>query len=72
VKSLQYSLKCFQPNSDLVINTLADILQNKVQWQKDQAFIFSPMGLGTLDLVIAQFIYQQAKKQLIENMIGFF
>jgi 2,3-diaminopropionate biosynthesis protein SbnB len=45
------------------INTIGDILEGKYILPQGKPIIFSPMGLGVLDINLAYYIYQKAKEK---------
>lgn len=48
--------------------TLADVMRGQAQPERSQAVIFSPFGLGALDVAVGQWIYDKAiraKKQVV-------
>ncbi len=47
-------------NKDFINGTLADVINNKVQVNYSKTRIFSPMGLGVLDLALAYFVFDIA------------
>lgn len=54
---------------DFIFGTLPEILQDKkLLPPRDKPVVFSPFGMGILDLALGYFVYQQAEKtdQLIE------
>lgn len=46
---------------EFVTGTLAGVLEGKVTVPVDQTVIFSPFGLGILDLALGAFVHQQAR-----------
>jgi 2,3-diaminopropionate biosynthesis protein SbnB len=46
---------------DFISGTLAEFILNQAWIDADKATIFSPFGLGVLDLGVAMFIYQQSQ-----------
>jgi ornithine cyclodeaminase len=48
-------------NRDFVAGTLVDVLENKVEPDPDKPRIFSPFGLGVLDLAVGDLILEAAK-----------
>jgi 2,3-diaminopropionate biosynthesis protein SbnB len=60
-------------NRDFVAGTLADVLAGRVTPDTDQVRVFSPFGLGVLDLAVAQFVYAEAVERGLGHPIdGFF
>jgi 2,3-diaminopropionate biosynthesis protein SbnB len=47
-------------NRDFVTGTIADVSTGRVNLKHDKPIIYSPFGLGVLDLVLAREIYQEA------------
>jgi N-[(2S)-2-amino-2-carboxyethyl]-L-glutamate dehydrogenase len=47
---------------DFVSGTLADILKGRVRPSASRAVVFSPFGLGVLDLAIGQFVLAKARE----------
>ncbi|PYT00759.1 MAG: 2,3-diaminopropionate biosynthesis protein SbnB [Acidobacteria bacterium] len=48
-------------NRDFVAGTLVDVLEKKVEFVNDRPRIFSPFGLGVLDLGVGNFVYEAAR-----------
>jgi ornithine cyclodeaminase len=48
-------------NRDFVSGTLVDVLEEKVKPDHDKPRIFSPFGLGVLDLAVGNFVLEAAK-----------
>ncbi len=48
-------------NRDFVAGTLADVLKRKVQPDPDRTRIFSPFGLGVLDIAVGHLVLETAK-----------
>jgi ornithine cyclodeaminase len=42
--------------------TLADLLQERITAKPDKPWIFSPFGLGVLDLAVGEHVYQEASR----------
>jgi N-[(2S)-2-amino-2-carboxyethyl]-L-glutamate dehydrogenase len=60
-------------NRDFVAGTLADLLCSRVAADRSRRCIFSPFGLGVLDLAIAFFVLQKAMQERCTHTIeGFF
>ncbi|KZN40567.1 hypothetical protein N474_01080 [Pseudoalteromonas luteoviolacea CPMOR-2] len=49
-----------QGNRDFVYSSLAEILDGKPVPERNQPIIFSPFGMGILDLAVGNFVYQTA------------
>jgi ornithine cyclodeaminase len=47
-------------NRDFVTGTLADILQGRRSVDRNRPIIFSPFGLGVLDVAVGKWVYDQA------------
>lgn len=53
-------------SKNFIAGTLAEVIRQKVAArQKGKSTIFSPFGLGILDLIVADYIYEQAMKKKI-------
>ncbi len=52
-----------------VTGTLAEIIEGEKHLDKKKATVFSPFGLGVLDLGLAMFIYQQNQHSLKRHVI---
>ena len=48
-------------NRDFVAGTLVDLLERKIQPDGDRPRIFSPFGLGVLDLAVGNFVFDAAQ-----------
>jgi hypothetical protein len=48
-------------NRDFVAGSLVDVLEKKFKLDHDRPRIFSPFGLGVLDLAVGNFILEAAK-----------
>lgn len=60
-------------NEDFIHSTIGSLLASDEKLDASRLTIFSPFGLGTLDLVLADYIYQHARQQNIgEEIDGFF
>jgi ornithine cyclodeaminase len=44
-------------NRDFVAGTLADVLDARLQVPADRTVVFSPFGLGVLDLAVGRFVH---------------
>ena len=47
-------------NRDFVSGTLVDVLEKRLKPDRDRPRIFSPFGLGVLDLAVGNFIFEEA------------
>lgn len=58
---------------DFIHGTLCDVLEGRVTIAPDRPLVFSPFGLGVLDLALGQFVLEQAAKQdTLHRIDGFF
>jgi ornithine cyclodeaminase len=48
-------------NRDFVAGNLVDVLKNNVRLDLGRPRIFSPFGLGVLDLAVGNFVFEAAK-----------
>lgn len=48
-------------NRDFMAGTLVDVLEKKIELERDKARIFSPFGLGVLDVAVGSFILEKTK-----------
>jgi ornithine cyclodeaminase len=48
-------------NRDFISGTLVDVLEKKIHLDYDRPRIFSPFGLGVLDLAVGNFVLDEAK-----------
>ena len=48
-------------NRDFVSGSLVDVLDQKIKLDHDRPRIFSPFGLGVLDLAVGNFVLEEAK-----------
>ncbi|MFB7115047.1 2,3-diaminopropionate biosynthesis protein SbnB [Streptomyces sp. NPDC056190] len=59
---------------DFVNGTLADVIRGRRRVLRDQPVIFSPFGLGVLDLAVGAFVYSEAREEkettAIEDFFG--
>jgi ornithine cyclodeaminase len=46
-------------NRDFVDGTLADVMEGKVTLANDRPTVFSPFGLGVLDLAVGKYVYDE-------------
>lgn len=59
-------------NINFISGELGALLQDKFQISEDRINIFSPMGLGVLDLILAQYVYRNAMNaNLCETIADF-
>jgi len=49
-------------NRDFVTGTLASLMRNTGKLRSDRPSIFSPFGMGMLDLAVASFVFEEAKR----------
>lgn len=47
-------------NRDFVTGTIAQVMLNEVETGHDKPIIFSPFGLGVLDIAVGRFVYETA------------
>ncbi|MFP1811592.1 2,3-diaminopropionate biosynthesis protein SbnB [Lonsdalea quercina] len=63
-------------NTNFINGTIAQVFQKKIKIKNDKPIIFSPFGLGILDLAVGYFLYQKATKDgksyLIDNFFPTF
>lgn len=60
-------------NTDGFINgTIAELISNKIELKTNKPTIFSPMGMGVLDIAVANFIYQHTGNHAITMIDNFF
>ncbi|MET3934196.1 2,3-diaminopropionate biosynthesis protein SbnB [Arthrobacter sp. OAP107] len=60
-------------NRDFVDGTLADVMEGKVSPADDRPIVFSPFGLGVLDLAVGKYIYDElARSGQLGVIDGFF
>jgi ornithine cyclodeaminase len=60
-------------NRDFLDGTLDDVMAGKVTLPTDRPVIFSPFGLGVLDLAVGKYVYDQTQSSGELNVIdGFF
>lgn len=53
-------------------STIGKVIQKNQGIPKHKTIIYSPMGLGILDLVLSQFIYDRVKKERLQSIDNFF
>ena len=46
-------------NRDFVNGTLADVMEGRVTLPGDRPVVFSPFGLGVLDLAVGKLVYDR-------------
>jgi 2,3-diaminopropionate biosynthesis protein SbnB len=49
-------------NRDFLLGTLADVMTGRVTVPDDRPVVFSPFGLGVLDLAVGQFVHDEAAR----------
>lgn len=60
-------------NRDFIAGTLHDVLTGAVCWSREQPCVFSPFGLGVLDLALASLVYRELSAQgRLRPVSGFF
>ncbi len=60
-------------NRDFVDGVLADVLHGRLRPDTGRPLVFSPFGLGVLDLAVGRFIHREATAQgRLTGMDGFF
>ncbi|MEW2359961.1 2,3-diaminopropionate biosynthesis protein SbnB [Spirillospora sp. NPDC029432] len=60
-------------NRDFVAGTLHDVLTGKIAPPADRPVVFSPFGLGVLDLAVAKYVYDEvAASGGLQTVPGFF
>ncbi|MFF2328569.1 MULTISPECIES: 2,3-diaminopropionate biosynthesis protein SbnB [unclassified Streptomyces] len=60
-------------NRDFVHGTLHDVLTGALKVPTDETVLFSPFGLGVLDLVLGSYVYQECRRTGDLTMVdGFF
>lgn len=58
---------------DFVTGTLGDVLRGRVTLPTDRPIIFSPFGLGILDMALGKFVYDRAvEEQAVQAVPDFF
>jgi 2,3-diaminopropionate biosynthesis protein SbnB len=58
---------------DFVSGTIVDVLTGKVSWNRESTCVFSPFGLGVLDLALASMVHRElAGSGRLEPVRGFF
>jgi 2,3-diaminopropionate biosynthesis protein SbnB len=61
-----------QKDASFITATIGQIIQKDQTIKKNKPIIYSPMGLGILDLTVSQFIYDKINKQDLKNIENFF
>jgi ornithine cyclodeaminase len=61
-----------QGNTDFVQGTLVDAIRKRITPGQDDTVIFSPFGLGVLDIALGKFIYDLAKNKGLGTKIDSF
>lgn len=60
-------------NRDFVDGTLYDLLEGRTTPPADRPVVFSPFGLGVLDLAVAKYIYDEVRTDgTLQTVPGFF
>ncbi len=60
-------------NRDFLTGTLADVLDDRVEVPADRTVVFSPFGLGVLDLAVGAWVYDEvARTGALRTVDGFF
>ncbi|MEO6700221.1 MAG: 2,3-diaminopropionate biosynthesis protein SbnB [Jatrophihabitantaceae bacterium] len=60
-------------NREFINGTLAQLLCHELELTDDRAIVFSPFGLGVLDLAVGRYLLRQAlERDLAVNIEGFF
>lgn len=60
-------------NRDFIAGTLYDVMTDEVEVPADRPVIFSPFGLGILDLALARFVYDELAGQgVLHEIVDFF
>lgn len=50
-------------NRDFLDGTLADVLEGRLDVPEDRTVIFSPFGLGVLDLAVGKYVYDEVTRK---------
>lgn len=50
-------------NRNFIDGTLADVLEGRLSLTRSRPILFSPFGLGVLDLAVGQWVYEEAMKR---------
>jgi ornithine cyclodeaminase len=59
-------------NRDFLTGTLADAMTGKAQVPDDRPVVFSPFGLGVLDLAVGKYVYDETERAGQLHVIGDF
>lgn len=59
-------------NRDFVTGTIAGVVEGRVTLTPDKPVIYSPFGMGILDLALGDFVYRRARKDGTAMAIGNF
>jgi ornithine cyclodeaminase len=60
-------------NRDFLAGTLDDVMTGRIDIPADRTVVFSPFGLGVLDLALGQYAYQHhARRGQLHTIDGFF
>ena len=59
-------------NREFVHGTLADVMTGRVPVPADRTVIFSPFGLGVLDLAVGRYVYDEVARASALHLIGDF
>jgi ornithine cyclodeaminase len=59
-------------NRDFLDGTLSDVIEGRVTVPADRTVVFSPFGLGVLDLAVGKFVYDQVVRSGELNVIDDF
>jgi len=58
---------------DFISGTLADLIARRVVLQRNRPVVFSPFGLGVLDIALAKWVYDEAHERgTLQEAAGFF
>jgi ornithine cyclodeaminase/alanine dehydrogenase-like protein (mu-crystallin family) len=49
-------------NRDFLLGTLDDLMAGRVTVPKDRPVVFSPFGLGVLDLAVGKYVYDEVAR----------
>ena len=49
-------------NRDFIDGTLSDVIEGRVRVPADRTVVFSPFGLGVLDLAVGKFVYDEVSR----------
>ncbi|MFC4564336.1 2,3-diaminopropionate biosynthesis protein SbnB [Nocardiopsis mangrovi] len=61
-----------QGNRDFVDGTIADVIGGRCEFASDKPVVFSPFGLGVLDLALGRYVHDQARFQGTARVIDGF